>query len=192
MRERELNVVPKTEACRVLLDAWLAWRGTHLLPHHDDIDPIGIGAILPQISILEVSTPDLMQFRLAGTGHRDIFGFELTGQNVLDITPPKLRGQRSHRLWAAATQPCGYHLEIRLTYSHGIADTFESLALPLEASTPEQPCMLIAAIESVVGRHWQNGPAPAIIDASADFFHFVDIGAGTPQSMEPPADEASP
>lgn len=158
------------------------------MPRHADIDPTGLGAILPQVSILEIGTPDLMVFRLAGTGHRDIFGFELTGQNIIDISPDNLRRRRSYRMYSVATQPCGYHLEIGLPYSRGITDTFESLALPLEADVPGRPCMLIAVIESILGRQWQNRAAPAVIDATSDFFDYVDIGAGIPRSKDPPDD----
>ena len=184
---RTLCLAPKTKACKVLLEVWLAWRGDRLLPRHADLDPCDLRTVLPHISVAEIHGPAATIVRLAGTVYRDTLGFELTGLNMVDLSPEADRGIRAYRAWVAATQPCGMHAENRFFYSSSAVDSFEFLTLPLAADGPGSPPMLICAMDSLSGRRWRNNAEISLVHAPYDYFAFLDIGAGV-QPPDPPAD----
>jgi hypothetical protein len=177
----------KTQACRMLFEAWHAWRSESLLPKHTDVDPNELKSVLPQIGILEIRARDSAVFRLAGSGLRDIVGLDLTGRDTIALSPPRYRRQRAYRLYTPVVWPCAYHGESRYTYSTDSTDVCESVGLPLEPDSPEIHGMIIFALDSILGRRWRNVPAP-LIDTTSDVFRFVDIGAGIPASIDPPDD----
>jgi len=60
--------------------------------------------------------------------------------------------------------------------------------LPLAAAGPGEPPLLLVAMASLLGRRWENTVVPHIAGNPGDFSRFVDIGAGVPASLDPPAD----
>jgi hypothetical protein len=180
------NLTLKTKACRVLLDAWLGWRGSRLLPRHADIDPEALKWVLSRIGVIEVRSRHVAIYRVAGTALRDTFGFDPTGQNSVKLSRPQFQERRAYRLSELVIRPCGYIAESIFTYSTGLPDTFESIGLPLESDLPGVRGLVIFALESIVGRRWQNEAATSLIDTSSETFEFLDIGAGVPQSVEAP------
>ena len=178
----------KTETCRRLFDAWIVTRGPSLLPRRSAIDIRAFRGILPNIAMLEVRNPDLVLVRLAGTAYRDIFGFEPTWENLLDITPASIRRLRSYRYHMGVSQPCGAVAELSFAYSTEATDAFEFLSLPLAPDLPGQAPLVICAIESLLGRRWKRRESAQVVGGPADNFRFLDIGAGVPQSAEPPAE----
>ncbi len=182
------DIALETSACGTLLKIWSAARADNILPRRADIDPGALKAIMPQVAIVAIPAPGLNEIRLAGTAYRDIFGFETTSQNLTDISLPEVRRVRAYRFWTGVTWPCAGWAFLSFPYAHGTSDRFEFLSLPLDANVPDQPRMTLCAIGSLLGRQWKNDrPAQAIVGA-ADTFSFVDIGAGVPPSLDPPAD----
>jgi hypothetical protein len=177
----------QTAGCRALLDAWLAWRGDRLLPRHSDLDPVSIKRILPHIGVIDVRAKDTALFRLAGSGLRDIFGFDPTGRNAVELLPPAYHARRAYRLFVPATRPCGYLGKSLFTYAGGLSDWFESIGLPLETADPMSRNLVVFTLESLLGRRWQRVTG-SMIDNPENDFRFVDIGAGTPPSIDPPPD----
>jgi len=175
----------RTDACRGLLDAWLGWRRGNLLPTRAAIDPGDLKPILPLIGLLEVSARDVATFRLAGSQLRDVFGFDPTGRNVVDLVRNQFRVQRAYRLYLPATQPCGYLGQNKFTYSAGIPDTFESIGLPVASDSAGGAPLVIFTLDSILGRRWKKETG-SIIDMTTDRFQFLDIGAGLPASIDPP------
>ena len=177
----------KTKSCRTLRDAWLSWRGAQAIPRRSDLDPVSIRSILPMVGIIDVRSRGTAMFRLAGSGLRDIFGFDPTGRNANDLIDAQYRTRRAYRLFVPATVPCGYLGESQFTYSTGIADWFESVGFPLAASEPDSRGLVVFTLESIRGNRWQKTEGSAI-DNPQNLFQFVDIGTGTPPSIDPPPD----
>src|SRR5271168_3444530 len=129
-----MDVALRTAGCRTLLDAWRMWRQGRMIPGYADRDPVSIASILPVVGIVDVRDRATAIVRLAGSGLRDIFGFDPTGGNLVELVPPEFRLRRAYRLYVPATQPCGYLGESQFTYANGITDWFESIGLPLRNS----------------------------------------------------------
>ncbi len=178
----------KTEACRTLLAVWLAARGNRMVPRRAEVDPAAFRSMLRHIGITVCSRPGLVEVRLAGTGYREIFGFELTGRNLIDLTPPPLQRLRAYRGYACALQPCGALFEIALPVSAKISDMFEVLSLPIEANDNRESGMAMWSIQSIRGQRWMNKSPSGIVEGPSDKFQFIDLGAGVPASIDPPED----
>ena len=170
------------------MEIWSAARGQALMPCRTDIELSRLKDILPQIAMLSVVSPTFVDVRLAGSAYRDIFGFEPTAHNLIEVTPPEIRRLRGYRFYTAATHPCGGLAILDQPYRESVSDRVEFLALPLETDTPEQPRKLICAIDSILGRRWTKQDADPSIGGPAEIFQFVDIGAGVPDSIDPPDD----
>jgi hypothetical protein len=177
----------KTSGCRVLLDAWLAWRGDRLLPRRVDADPASLKPILPLVGILEVKSRQVATYRLAGSGLRDVFGFDASGKNSIDLVSERNRLRRAYRTYMPANFPCGYLGLSEFVYAEDISDRFESIGLPLAADIPGGPPFLIFTLESLAGRHWRKEFGTMVDNLNNDL-RFFDIGAGIPPTVDPPAD----
>jgi hypothetical protein len=87
---------------RLALDYWVEKRGGRLAPTRADIDPVDIAAVLPRVTLVDVSTDPIdFRFRLAGTGLFKIHGAELTNKRALELEPP-VYGALIHRLYCDA------------------------------------------------------------------------------------------
>ncbi len=70
-----------------ILDYWNGVRGTRRYPRRRDIDPLDFHQHWPLIFMVEGKRVEDMTLRLAGTAYREIYGFELTGQKLVDLIP---------------------------------------------------------------------------------------------------------
>ncbi len=83
---------------REVYDTWRRAANGRPMPARADLDPTMMRHLLPGISILDVGARfDAVRYRLAGTRLHDIYGREVTGQNVFD-----LRLGPKRRYWQAA------------------------------------------------------------------------------------------
>jgi len=71
---------------REVYDYWRWAANGRVMPARADLDPAKIRHLLPGISILDVGARfDTLCYRLAGTRLHDIYGLEVTGQNLFDL-----------------------------------------------------------------------------------------------------------
>lgn len=177
------------EACRLLFEHWSDIRGDALVPPRADLDPARLRSILPCLRILEIVSPGMIRCKLSGTALRDLFGFDPTGRNLLELTPPAQRRERAWRYWTGATQPCGSVFGGRLRFLSGAMAPYLGLALPLRPAQEGGPMLVVSAIAPVADRGWINERSEQELYLAADFT-FVDIGAGVPEGSGPPDDWA--
>jgi hypothetical protein len=180
-----LDNLPKE--CRALFDHWDRLRGDRLLPARAEIDPGAIKPLLPFIFILESRAPNEARIRLAGTGLRDLFGFETTGRNLVKLAPPEQRRERSYRMWTVMRQPCAAHYTHHVAFPTGVREICQGIALPMAPNKSGGSPLAIAVEIPQSGRRWLNPSGPALITI-AEEFAFIDIGAGHPESVAPPDD----
>lgn len=71
---------------RELYDYWRACAQSRPMPSRYDIDPVAIPNLLPGLSLLDAGDGIAsLQYRLAGTRVREIYGAEITGRAVFDV-----------------------------------------------------------------------------------------------------------
>lgn len=71
---------------------WREARGDRLLPDSRDIDFTRLASVLPDVSVLEVFSPEEVRYRLVGSDIVARFGGELTGVNLLDVFSETVAG----------------------------------------------------------------------------------------------------
>ena len=173
------------EANRQFIAAWLAWRGHgRLLPKRSDIDLDNIKHLLGRVILLELRGEDDILVRVAGSQLREHGGFEATGKNMRDLTPPNQWPIRRWRISMVAAQPCGARqVNLDNWTSTGQANIFETVTLPIEADDPAKPRLVLSNVAfqggisqlPTIGR-----PQVALMPSE---FRFLNLGAGIPDRI---------
>jgi hypothetical protein len=175
------------EACRALYAYWHRIRGDALLPRRAGLDPLELKNILPQLQIVEVQAPGVLRCKLVGTGLCDLFGFDYTGHNLIDLAPPEQRLVRSWRHWSSVQLPCGHLFGGRVRFPTGARARFRGVGLPLLPDREGAPRLLVSVIAVIADRGWINVQQRRVLTLPEEFA-FLDIGAGMPERDTPPAD----
>jgi hypothetical protein len=180
---RSLPQMAKSEPSAQLADAWLRWRGDRTLPRRADVKLSEIARILPVVGLLEVRSADEVHVRVAGTGMRELYGAEITGRNLKDVTAPGDWVQRAARYRALGAQPCGAIFTRRDVLPNGRIVVYEGLALPIDADAfgaKRQVIFTVAPLEKSFAVSLP--PTAREIPLAADF-QFIDIGASVPTDV---------
>lgn len=118
---------------RALHEYWTAKCRDGILPRRRDIDPTDLPRILPSIYIVHVLGQDSYQISLFGTGLREMFGFDPTGKDLIEILPAGQHEQarKSYREVIERGMPWLTKALYRLSDGHDV--TYERLTLPLSS-----------------------------------------------------------
>jgi len=180
MRLSDLTGIVQGKGSPRLIGAWMTWRGQRVLPRKADMELKDVAEFLPWISLMEVVNADLVRMRVAGTALRQIYGADITGRNIKDITAPGDWPERSRRYRSVVTQPCGTFYHRRDTLPDGRIVSYEGIALPVDADATGQVRQMIniySPLQEQYTLETQRGDRVLPMPTS---FHFVDIGAGVP------------
>ncbi|MDP6831780.1 MAG: PAS domain-containing protein [Alphaproteobacteria bacterium] len=170
----------RTKECQIFAKAWQRWRGASLVPRRSGVRIEEISRLLHLLSVVELVSPEIANFRLAGTSLCEGMGLELTGRNYFDFTTPEARGPRVARTNQLVKHPCGSHFIFPIEYSSGRIVPAEVLSLPVLPNNPSEPPQIFAMSVSLQDMRL-DGPRSAPTELpEADGFQFVDIGAGVP------------
>lgn len=90
-----------------LVEYWAELPKTQLVPKRADLDPGAIREILPRFLMWELKSGHDAKWRLVGSGIREWFGRELTGESALGIHAEAARPKVIQAGLAMAAQPCG-------------------------------------------------------------------------------------
>jgi len=170
-----------TKAVRDLLAAWDRWRGDALLPKRDDIRLMDVPELMRGAMLLDAVSPTEFIFRYAGSLYEDMYGFDFTGKNYMDLTEDALKPIRSRRLWGMVSQPAA---AVWTTPSVESVD-FTGVSMPIQSNDPSHPpkimqvVMLTREISEV--SHKVRAQRRENIYFS-DHFKYLDIGAGLPDT----------
>ena len=180
MQLQQLRTMLRDVDTASFVDAWLRWRGSRLLPRRGDMDLHDIARNLPTIALLEVLGPDNILVRLAGTRLRFLSGFEATGRNYKEFTPPADWPARSQRYLEMVGRPCGTYNTVHFELPQGPVLVFEGLNLPIDADEPGRPRQILCCLTPLDKLYRPPNPAVQSYIPASDDLVFVDIGAGVP------------
>jgi hypothetical protein len=181
-----LRAAVREEANRKFVDAWLAWRGSgRLMPRLGAMEIADIKELLGSVMLFEMTGPDEIRIKVAGTRLRDHASFEPTGRSYIELTPPGLWPTRRYRMHSMAAWPCAGAMTTLDRQTVGGGMQVETVTLPIDADQPGAPRLLISCLAAVGGDYRPPLPGRPPLIALADHFAFIDIGAGTPVRTEP-------
>lgn len=168
---------PLTAPSRRFFAVWHGWRGRNLLPRRRQLDPVGLGDLLPRCLLLEIRGREEITICFAGSSVRDLIGTELAGRNYLDLTTAENRPRRAALLLAEAAQPCGAVIYYWLKDGQGGVMPVEVVSVPLLSEDAQATLILACATPLVAAA---DGVAAPDSYVEGDGLHFIDIGAGIP------------
>ncbi|MDA1098839.1 MAG: PAS domain-containing protein [Proteobacteria bacterium] len=171
-----------TPECRAFAEAWQVWRGADLAPRRSTVRIEDIPKLLPQISVLEIISPERAEFRLAGTALCAAMGIELTGLNYFDLTAPETRPRRVARTRRIVLHPCGAHVLYPIVHRSGRTVLTEVLSLPVWPNEPAAPLQIFAISVPMEDMRLEEPAAEPKQLPRGEGFHFIDIGAGVPDA----------
>ncbi|MBT3534273.1 MAG: PAS domain-containing protein [Rhodospirillaceae bacterium] len=183
----------RTRECHLFAAAWQRWRGADLVPRRSMVQIEDIANLLHLVSVIEVKSPEVATFRLAGTALCDAMGIELTGLNYFDFTTPEERGPRSARTCHLVNRPAGSHFVFPIVYRSGRLVPTEVLSFPVLPEDSSAPPQLFALSMSMEETRLEGTVAETDQLPLPEGFQFVDIGAGVPDAdlglaSRPPAE----
>jgi len=138
---------------QILYAYWNGLRAGRLAPSRLEIDPSRIGAILPEIFLIERLNATTYSYRLAGTRLCEIFGRELRGTNLLDGWTAADRALLARDLTLTCEQGAGTHFVMEGSAGNARRVQLETLLLPLMhgGNAVER---VIGATSPIASPHW--------------------------------------
>ena len=175
----QLPAFAERAAVSDLLKAWQRWRGGDIMPRRSQIKTNDLPDLMRGMMLLEALAPDRFIFRFSGSLYQDIYGFDFTGMNYLEITEASVRELRSRRLWSLVEQPAG---AAWTTPSVGGQD-FIGISVPIAPDEPDtvlKIMQVVVPIMSVSGLAAERRRRRQSHVEFSDQFRYLDIGAGKP------------
>ena len=114
---------------RAVADYWLSlWSGDRP-PMRSSFNPKRLLRRMPALALMEVRPDESVRCRLAGSYSRLIYGFDMTGKDLLALTPAAQRAQRIQNVRALVM---GHVITSRkpLRHDNGRVDWVEDICLP--------------------------------------------------------------
>jgi hypothetical protein len=138
---------------QILYAYWNGLRAGRVAPSRLEIDPSRIGAILPEIFLVERLDTVTYSYRLAGTRLCEIFGRELRGTNLLDGWSTADRALLAQDLSVTCEQGAATHYVMEGGVDNARRVHLETLLLPLmhAGNAIER---VIGATSAIASPHW--------------------------------------
>lgn len=113
-------------------EAWESAKGVAPFPRRDAIELRRFAPFASLMAIIEVDKrARALPFRLSGSGFFDLFGFDLTGMDYLDLVDPAIRDGAFESVLACLSQPCGLWQSTPTEIAGGAMASFELTIFPI-------------------------------------------------------------
>jgi hypothetical protein len=143
----------KQRTLQILYAYWDGLRAGRLAPQRLEVDPSRVGAILPEILLLERVDAATYCYRLAGTRLCEIFGSELRGTNMLDGWAPADRTALAQDLTATCERGAATYFIMEASADSTRRVQLETILLPL-MHADSAIGRVIGAISAITSPHW--------------------------------------
>lgn len=138
---------------QILYTYWNGLRAGRIAPTRLEIDPARIGAILPEIFLLERQDAGTYCYRLAGTRLCEMFGSELRGTNLLDGWTATDRSMLANALALTCERGAATHLVMEASADSTRRVALEAILLPL-MHAENAIGRVIGAMSAIASPHW--------------------------------------
>lgn len=159
---------------------WIYWTnvcGERLLPDSQDIDLTKLASIFPNVSVLDVISPDEIRYHIVGSDIVAGYGDELTGLNLLDLFSEESRQHLSQSLIEVVTRPCAGFCQTAIAYQSGRKNQAQILSTPLKTGSESLGRALM--VQKIDQPRTQRGSDNVtLLGAGALSTQYIDIGNG--------------
>jgi hypothetical protein len=171
-------------AFRLFLDFWNGLPRDGAIPEFDPLRAMRrIPKLIPHLSLLEVRTPAAIVFRVASSAVRAHMGHEMTGRDLLSVTPADLRSVRYGRYRNVVDRPCGLLAHDRDAHRWGYFTQIDTLLLPVRRQGHDAAMLLAFTTDGGVLAAEQTDGWDVPLPTETDY---VDLGFGVPAAEPEP------
>lgn len=134
--ERALGDYPLMRCNRRVVDCWLSlWEGDEF-PRRADFDPQMVPAEIPGLMVQEIKKGAYVRVRQSGKSVNQAFGLDMTGRDILELSPPDERAPRRERNDPVADGAASYCVR-SANMPDGTVAVSQEVQLPFRDITPD-------------------------------------------------------
>ena len=163
------------------LESW--WRGLPVaskLPELISFDLLDIHELIPDLFVINLIDEPKRRahIKLSGSNLNQRAGFELTGQNFLDLWDEDVSPVVWNVFSRSVQRPCGFVLTSRVRLKNTTSSVMEATVVPYQASDVSRPSIVMSCVWTGVALTdaMQN---PLVIEIPEKFC-WIDLGHGVP------------
>jgi hypothetical protein len=158
---------------------WLSMRADGPLPAWEEIDPAGLGQLLPYVAVLEWQAEDRCVYKIVGQAVVDRAGMDPTGANFFDFLPEPGRSFAMTHGRTIFDHPAGVCAETEEHYDTGRKRRAVSVVLPIAADGHGSNMLLVGSPSAAPPSHL---PPKDETRERVSFMSLepIDIGGGVP------------
>lgn len=172
-----INVGTGADRFKTFIKHWHLLKGDALAPKLSDFLSRPIPILQPNVTILDLVSPEMLKFRLIGTSIAETFGMDATGQNILDFMPSEDGKTMSDIAYQIVAYSCGVEIVADVVTNTGRSMTSGSAGFPLRRKEGEADC--------VVWLNWLGEAnyygEPLVSMSGFKRVAWIDAGAGVPE-----------
>ncbi len=167
----------RSELSQRFADYWFSLPRDDLLPRRETFDPAAVPELLPMILLRDVLSDGRGRYRLAGTGIRDMLGFEITGLKAFDFLPEPHQALYREVSRQMMDRPCGVNALFDLQSARGEPFQIENVAFPF-APRADGSGQTVGHFAPLGLPRQIGGGTSRVIAIGA--MELIDLGAGLP------------
>jgi len=166
-----------TAGLKRFYEYWDSLPKTAHMPDRQDFNPAAIHTLMPNVTMLEIVSPEFVRTRLIGTAVAATIGIDMTDHNYLDYIADDERGHYIELLDLQFSVPCGRRSIIRARRSSGALGRIEVIALPMFYAHNGSR-MLLSYFEALDATSFDEVEVRQV--QAFEGLRWIDIGAGVP------------
>ncbi|MBV1901833.1 MAG: PAS domain-containing protein [Kordiimonadaceae bacterium] len=164
-----------------LYSVWQSLRTDGNLPRKADITIRALKYFTPYYSIVHLNEAGKPAVLRSGTGLDELWGRNISGQAIADISPRQTRGHFTSFVGHMLAHPCGGLSKDTFTAEKGDIFVRELLLLPVQTKTGSTVLAVMADVKGLSTLGWAGEKATATrASKETHRTEFWDVGFGVP------------
>lgn len=174
------DVLSRSQSSKDLEAYWRRLSNVFETPDHESFDLTDIPELVPELFVLNLmEVPERKaHIKSSGSNLNVRAGFELTGENFLDLWHKDVRDVVWNVFRKSVERPCGFVLLTRVRLRNASSAVMEATVVPFQKSDQSPPSVLMSCVWTGVAL--TLAMQKLIVIEIPDRFSWIDLGHGVP------------